>query len=273
MSESIMPILNVVTIGVDLDEIFLTLESVKSLFADPRVRIIVVVPFHCETTKLNLPYCHIFQDEGLGIYPAMNMGLSHCSNSYVWFLNAGDTCNLSSVELEALLCKLFDFRCSPSFCESILMSPSFLGLGCIPPRHSPFLIRVLLASLFMPASHQNIIVPKHLHSSFSTIYRYGSDFALITDLFFSNKAPRLIVFPQALCHLSPYGLSDLNRYGVLKERLLIVSQYLPNCLLLYSFICLSLRLAREAIAHVTKTLLHNLRTLCAVCRMPPRFLS
>ena len=82
--------LSVITVGLIEAEILGTLQPLKALIENESVESIVITPHITSNLRRSLPLSSFYEDEGEGVYQAMNHGLSKAKGSYVWFLNAGD---------------------------------------------------------------------------------------------------------------------------------------------------------------------------------------
>ena len=87
--------LNIIIIGKELELITDTLKSIKEIIDQKKIRIIIITPQKTNLEKIsfiNNKNIFLFNDDGKGIFQAMNLGLSYTKfdNSYIWFLNSGD---------------------------------------------------------------------------------------------------------------------------------------------------------------------------------------
>jgi len=113
----------------------------------------------------------VSNDNGDGIYPAMNVGLASSSGLYVLFLNAGDEV-LDSKRFDENIVKIIEFQ------------PSWAILGSALPWNSSYSTHVGMAERFLKqengayVSHQTIIAKRdflrHL-GSFDTSFKVAAD--------------------------------------------------------------------------------------------------
>jgi glycosyltransferase involved in cell wall biosynthesis len=122
-------------------------------------------------------YLKYVNDSGLGIYEAMNLGLSRATGKYCWFINCGD--RVVQESLPGLIKDLF--RNQPEW---------VVGGGVFdwrPPQHMNLsnLHNFLSFKVGAFVSHQTVIAKTSLISEFGgfdTRYRVAADTKLITRL-------------------------------------------------------------------------------------------
>lgn len=255
---------SVITVGLNESEIIDTLLPLTSSSSLAHFEIIVVTPFISDNLRGSLPSASFISDPGNGVYSAMNMALRFASGAYVWFLNAGDKSSFDHISINTLI---RDLRTIMHNYPTNKLPILFFGECFLSNRLrlcNHLFLKLTLLSLGMPISHQNILIPLSAHKPFTSIYRYSSDYFSLMSLIFKNNVP-FVCRPFKLALLVPGGISDLNRYSVLSERLLITVRlfsyiYSPTFLVVYI-----LRLLREALASTSKTILAKFISLRSCC--------
>jgi hypothetical protein len=109
----------------------------------------------CQQEALSL-VDHLDRDQGLGIYAAMNMGLSFATGEYVNFSNPGDT----PLEFPHLLGSA-DMHCFPVRVIDMAGDFKYVRFPNMHGRRMP--------------PHQGMFTRKELHKKFDLRYRYAAD--------------------------------------------------------------------------------------------------
>ena len=255
-------LLSIITIGLDESEIIETLRPLSSILQSPCIESIVVTPTLSEYLQSMAINSSFILDPGLGVYSAMNTGLSHATGSYIWWLNAGDQSLLKPSSISHLIGFLSSINNQYSNANYPII---YCGVSTISFSKFNFTnvwFAFSFLTLGMPISHQNILVPLSNHHPFSSYYRYSSDISLKFDLILIDRAS-LLSYPLKLSRLSAGGISDQNRLAVFSERFRILINsplYYLSPVFLFSY---SIRVIRETIARILKYILFS----------PHRFLS
>ena len=97
------PVLSIISIGLYSKEIIRTLSPFSHFLNDSRVEIIVVTPINNIDDVAKRVSAVFVPDQGEGVYPAMNLGISASKGDYLWFLNSGDVSLLTSESFASLL--------------------------------------------------------------------------------------------------------------------------------------------------------------------------
>lgn len=96
------PLLSIITVSKDnVSELYITLSSILESLPLSSIEIIVVSGStdsnYNHEIKLfpKISQIKIFRSEPLGVYSAMNYGLTLYNGSWIWFLNSGDLCSIA----------------------------------------------------------------------------------------------------------------------------------------------------------------------------------
>lgn len=229
-----------------------TLNSLKVL--PHNVEICIVTPFNSTETFHSAVYfaksnlrTRVIQDEGIGIYQAMNIAIAENDSSrWIWFLNAGDT--LTSIDaLENLLDQLINIDpntmwvyCGYTLCES--------SGEAIEKRRAPTVFSIknqLFARDFV--SHQALIARLDLLKKiggFNTEYRIAADWELICKMSVQSCPQSLEI---DLVNFKLGGFSSRHRNLGNLELLKIRSEMLPWHIQPNSYLWFLYRLFRNKI--------------------------
>jgi hypothetical protein len=253
--------LSIITVGLSEAEIFSTLLPLRILIENEAVESIVVTPRVSGNLRSGFPFSSFYTDEGKGIYQAMNHALTKVKGSYVWFLNAGDQSTLnshSSLSVLSTISSIVDNAVSPKDLPVLIFGSKLFANPYLAPL-SRFFLALSLISLGMPASHQNILIPRFSHPEFTYSYRYSSDYHLLNEIVFCHISRILYVSSRKIARLAPGGISDMNRLDVFRERLQISFYAHHVSVILIIFPCFVVRLSRELLAGLVKTILKCFR--------------
>ncbi len=249
--------LSIITIGLSESEICTTLLPLQMLLKSAHVESIVVTPVITSHLRMSLPFSSFYKDDRKGVYQAMNHALGKAKGSYVWFLNAGDQSLLnphSGQPALSIIRSIIDKALSPRDLPIIIFGTKLLADPLLAPL-SRSIFALTLLSLGMPSSHQNILIPRQLHSEFTYAYRHSSDYYLLNKMVFQNNSSVLYAPSQKIARLVPGGISDLNRLDVFIERFHISLSVHRVSVIILIFPCLFIRLARELLARAAKSIL------------------
>jgi hypothetical protein len=253
--------LSIITVGLSAAEISSTILPLKTLIEYEAVESIVVTPHISSNLRSRLPFSSFYKDEGKGVYQAMNHALIKAKGSYIWFLNAGDQSLLTTESALSFLSTVggyVDKAVSPRNLPVLIFGSKLVATPCLAPL-SRNLLALSLISLGMPASHQNILIPRLSHPEFSYSYRYSSDYHLLNEIVFRHIATISYVSSRKIARLAPGGISDLNRLDVFSERLQISLAFHHVSAILIGFPCFVVRLLRELLAGLAKAALNSFR--------------
>lgn len=224
--------LNIIIIGEELELISYTLKSINEIIDLKKIRIIIITPQKInlrKTSFINNKNIFLFNDDGEGIFQAMNLGLSYTKfdNSYIWFLNSGDIAERYSLKSKVLSIlqtrknnpDIIFFIIKNKLTVNNILYWTFKKLN-IDDKN---IIKILMIFLIFPASHQNIFIKKYLHKQFDLKYIVSSDFELIAEIIFKkNKSIR--IEEGSIGQTSKGGHSEMNKYKGIKERYFIVRE-------------------------------------------------
>ena len=224
--------LNIIIIGEELELITDTLKSIKEIIDLKKIRIIIITPQKTNLEKIsftNNKNIFLFNDDGKGIFQAMNLGLSYTKfdNSYIWFLNSGDFAEKYYLK-NKVLSILQTRKNDPDIIFYIIKNKLtvinilywiFKKLNI----NDKNIIKIFMIFLIFPASHQNIFIKKYLHKEFDLTYKVSSDFELIAEIIFKkNKSIR--IEEGSIGQTSKGGHSEMNKYKGIKERYFILRE-------------------------------------------------
>jgi len=161
-SSNQLPFLSIVTVvAFETDRLARTLKSVEGLSGNIE-HIFIVPKVDDVSTKLILDYSNnvsfpviTSNDSGIGIYPAMNIGIQASSGRYCYFLNAGDEI-YDQTQFESNLVSVF------------LAEPEWAILGCCLPWNNSYYTYPDMAKRYLKqeknayVSHQSIVVKREL---------------------------------------------------------------------------------------------------------------
>lgn len=92
-----MPVLSIITVAAfDAQRLQKTLDSFSGILSELVEHVVIHPSQDSETNSLLASgeyvssYRSSFTDAGVGIYPAMNIGIEKANGEYVWFINSGD---------------------------------------------------------------------------------------------------------------------------------------------------------------------------------------
>lgn len=253
--------LSIITVGLSDAEISSTLLPLKTLIENEAVESIIVTPHISSNLLSRLPFSSFYKDEGKGVYQAMNHALIKAKGSYIWFLNAGDQSLLTTETTLSLLSSIdanIDKAASPRNLPTLIFGSKLFSSPYLAQLSRDFFALSLIL-LGMPASHQNILIPRLSHPKFTYSYRYSSDYYLLNEIVFRHISTILYVSSRKIATLAHGGISDLNRLDVFRERLQISISFHNVSVILLSFPCFVVRLLRELLAGLAKAALNSFR--------------
>lgn len=181
-SDHQIPTLSIVTVAAfETDRLVRTLESVRGIKASIE-HILVVPDLDKASARLILDYSKkvsfsvvVANDQGMGIYQAMNIGIQASGGRYCLFLNAGD--------------EIYDQKQFESNILSILKNePKWAILGCSLPWNHSYKTTPGMARRFLRqeensyVSHQSVVVERGVLNrlnGFDTTFKIAAD-TLIT---------------------------------------------------------------------------------------------
>jgi hypothetical protein len=155
----------------------------------------------------------------LGIYNAMNKGLSLVNGNYVNFMNSGDC--------------LFNLNCiieGDIFCGGTIISyPQKCRI--LHPRELQSIKEDIITS------HQSVLFSDSVYRKYlyNIQYRYASDYLLLLKLFFEKA--QFSLSNNIISVVSSEGLADLNRLGVHLEFIKIHNDFNLSTFKRYYLIC------------------------------------
>ena len=163
----------------------------------------------------------VLQDQGIGIYNAMNIGLFNAIGEFVVFLNAGDQL-IRNISLQEIIKKL-------NKVDVLFMGYQIRERTFKPNSFQKFVYK-------MPTSHQAIVFKQDVHKNFpyDLNYKIAADFDVLHRLkkcgYTFNTDNTIFV------SIETGGISDLQRSLVLYERLQIIKGFgLQKLLVILSY--------------------------------------
>ncbi len=215
------PLVSIITLCKDnVEDLRATIDSLIECLPIEKIEVIVVSGstnenFNHESTLYpHFSQIRIFRTEPLGVYNAMNYGLSLFSGSWVWFLNSGDFCSITNpVEFINILSN-----------ERDAQSDALLFFGSIRSRFSlyPVVGRPPLLSIIdkdkwfqsYPCMHPSIIVSSNSLKlsafKYSTLNRIDSDQEYIQ--YFQNL-PRTRAHSLSISQFTLGGISTRGPFS------------------------------------------------------------
>ena len=164
----------------------------------------------------------VIQDQGIGIYNAMNTGLFNAVGEYVMFLNAGDVIK-GNVTLQEIIKKL-------NKVDILFMGYQIREKTFKPNSFQKFVYK-------MPTSHQAIVFKRDVHINFpyDLNYKISADFDVLHRL--KKSGYSFNTDNTILVSIEPGGISDLQRSLIFYERLRIINGFgLQKLLVMLSYI-------------------------------------
>ena len=163
----------------------------------------------------------VLQDQGIGIYNAMNIGLLNAVGEFVVFLNAGDQL-IRSVSLREIIKKLNN------------VDVLFMGYQIRKKTFKPNSFRRFVYK--MPTSHQAIVFKRDVHINFlyNLNYKIAADFDVLHRL---KKCGYTFETDNTnFVSIETGGISDVHRSLVFYERLKIIKGFgLQKLLVMLSY--------------------------------------
>jgi glycosyltransferase involved in cell wall biosynthesis len=222
-----LPILSIIIVSYnDLDRLKITLTSLSGL--EDNLEIVAVFPSSDFSTR---DFCHEFsllsssrvslvQDNGSGIYEAMNDGIAAAQGSYVCFWNSGDSL-YSRSNLEKLCGQLESRRCDYLVAQGVFSwtSPQLLTKVNV----ENFICH--LPNSFL--SHQTVFFRKELVedlNGYDTRFRVAADTNLITQFALKFEGE---FFEPPVVHVEKPNFAALNNKRGRVETLYIALTILP----------------------------------------------
>lgn len=217
------PLLSIITVCKDnVQDLHITLGSIVDSLPLEKIEIIVVSGssdenFDCELQLFpDISQIKIHRSNPLGVYSAMNYGLTLYNGSWVWFLNSGDLCSISdSDDFVTILSSE-----SNSQSNALLFYGAIRSIFSIYPivRRPSFISYIDKDKWFKsyPCMHPCIIVSSTSLSKssfrYSTINRINADQAYIK--YFQNL-PQIRSFKIFIAQFTLGGLSTKGPFTLL----------------------------------------------------------
>jgi glycosyltransferase involved in cell wall biosynthesis len=171
----------------------------------------------------------IISEPDLGIYDAMNKGISKAGGTFILFLNSGDSLFDKDTITQVSSLQEADIY----YGETAFYKPdnTYLGLRSeVTTRKLPSNLKMKNFLFGMPVSHQSFIVRKSIAPGFDLKYACSADIDwCIKCLKESNKTVNTNI---TISKFQVGGFSDKNRSNCLKERFSIYTHYFALPLIL-----------------------------------------
>ena len=156
-----------------------------------------------------------------GIYDAMNKAIDYCSGDYILFLNSGD--------------KLYEPNTVSKIINEIIQIKPDILLGSYnyvqDISHFNKTVHVRPLNYYfkgMVTNHQSCLFKRQIHAEFKYDLRFKlvADYHLLLKLFLDGKY--FFVSKETISIISVGGLSDNNRFKVLRENLKVQNELSPS---------------------------------------------
>ena len=231
MISSINPKITIVTVAKDNE--FGLLSTIQSLREQEYLnwQVVLVVPMSSpQTLRVAEEMCSdsrfvVLNDQGRGIYEAMNLGLRKCKSEYVWFMNAGD-CFSNKESIHEIL-----EIAEREQADLIVGRHSVVGKFDGRSERKPYLNKISrfkFAYNLRSGCHQAMLfrtVKLIEVGGYSTKYRFAADFEAVLKIVAFGKSYRT----SKLCALvQPGGVADKNLKMVFQEKHQIRNQLLRS---------------------------------------------
>jgi glycosyltransferase involved in cell wall biosynthesis len=166
----------------------------------------------------------VYNQEGTGIYAAMNQGLELSNSNYVWFMNSGDRFFLEdSLELGIRTFKMNNLDL-------------LIGDYCLDPKAKPHTGSINSSQISKfdilfgrrGACHQSMIFSKSSLAKvggYSLNYQVASDFDAILGISQTGRAQRSQL---VLSQIEGEGFSDRNLFPMYLEKFIIRKRHYPK---------------------------------------------
>jgi glycosyltransferase involved in cell wall biosynthesis len=189
-------ILSIITVNKDsADNLFLTINSLLPILSWRSVEFIIVDGASSDNSLLVINdfknyVSKYISEPDLGIYDAMNKGISLSSGEWLWFLNSGDQSRLNLFDLRNIfLCldKNINFLYSDFYINNnIIVNQKLSLIG---------LMRGMI-------NHQSIFYKRNLFGKFEVNFKLAADFAHLLTNYKLIKSKKI-----------PYPISEFNLFG------------------------------------------------------------
>jgi glycosyltransferase involved in cell wall biosynthesis len=169
------------------------LVTLRSIPADvPDLEVVLVVPESDNYAKeivqeVGLKNIRIFHDSGIGIYPAMNIGLSKARHTHVLFLNAGDLI-IGSSQLKYCIAEIRG-KSHTSYILPIQASWNGALDTCLPDLRS-----FIAGDEESYVSHQGVLFSTTFvtqEGKFDERFKIAADFKQLCNLYYTKSFARL----------------------------------------------------------------------------------
>ena len=225
--------MNLIVVTVVKDDLLGLIKTENSIDSqDKSVSWIVVTPFddsdthkHCQNLLMSGKVFKLLQDQGDGVYSAMNQAIFDSSEKdWLWFLNAGDEF-IHSNSYSRVIEEIQKVNSRWIFGGHRLSSESSKTLGDFKSPNKFKISNQLFAKRYI--SHQATVFQVgflHLLNGFNTTFRVAADWDLMARASLIEPPARLDFL---LCNFYMGGLSTKARQLSNLELLKIRSKYLP----------------------------------------------
>lgn len=191
----------------DADRLKITIDSLQKHFDTDEAELILVDGESSDETLIiaedSILSWRIFSQRDIGIYDAMNFGLSVARGEFVWFVNAGDVVLFSISSIIRRLKRGSDIYYSDFIVEEHKI------------RSTP--MRKDASDLTY--NHQNVIVRISMHPEFNLAYKLAADYDC--HLRIHDQMPRYEKLDSPICSYDLNGASSRRLVEVNIEKILI----------------------------------------------------
>jgi len=169
-------------------------------------------------TSYNDKIAYWISEKDVGIYDAMNKGLSYATGDYVWFINAGDQINQPDT-LQAIIKN--DPAIDVYYGDTMLIdeNDNFLGMRRLrPPRNLTW----KSLGMGLVVCHQALIIKRALVGEYNLKYLIAADFDWVMNAL--KKSTEILNTKTILIKYLQEGFSRHHVALALKERFLIMQK-------------------------------------------------
>ena len=231
------PLLSIITVCKDnVSDLYITLSSVLDTLPLSLIEIIVVSGstdsnFNCEKQLFpEINQIQIYRSNPLGVYSAMNFGLTLYNGSWIWFLNSGDLCSIvCPKDFITILSNERDAKA-----DALLFYGSVRSTFSIYPSvKRPFLHNIVDKDKwfkFFPAMHPSILVSSTC--LVSSNFRYSTLNPINADQEYIKYFQNLPHVRSYRHFISEFTLGGISTKGPLSSFLDIFSFGIPRFILL-----------------------------------------
>ena len=191
--------------------------------------------------------CAHIQDDGSGIYQAMNLGIKASTSNYVIFLNSGDRF-IDSTSLKKLVSNIGKFDVA----YGIVAAENNNGVQENIPTCDDVYFQHRYQHI-LPSIATSLIARKKLLEvgCFNTEYRIASDVELIYKIALSNSSFKYIPHPVVIFDMN--GISSKRPIVAAKERLQILMAIKPLYLPSYLGLIIRIIIKKAQLATIKRT--------------------